>query len=139
MYEDTHMDDNGQAEGKRGLFAYFDQERQLRFTLGAMEWLEQAVEQGRVVSCELITQQLWRSQYLKAALRASLGMDPTTKGPIVKEEDLEHLYEAYIEKSGDRTDLENLVRDAYRMATKNPTKLTKKEVTQDLGGEQSPT
>ena len=59
---------------------------------------QQAVEQGRVISCELITQQLWRSQYLKAALRASLGMDPTTKGPI-REEELEYLYEAYIEKS----------------------------------------
>jgi hypothetical protein len=107
--------------GKKGLFAMFDEPRPLRLNLDAMAWLENNVIMTRALAPDVIFSSLRFTHFFKPTLRACLGM--VHGEPRFKPEDVERFYEAYIENTGNRNDLEQILIEVYELATKNPTQL----------------
>lgn len=108
--------------------------RFLRLDLDAMEWIEENVIPGKAVAINVVIGGMARTGFLKRVLQAALGIE---KGkPVVSVDQVRDLYEAYIEKTGDRADLEKTLKDVYELAIKNPTRPKEPEEKKDPGGGQ---
>ena len=135
--DETVKNDN---TGKRGLYATFDESRFLRLDLAAQIWIEEHAVPGRAVPINVVIGGMNRTGFLSIVLRAALGM--VHNEPRLKEEDVSDIYEAYIEKTGDRSDLEALLREVYELASRNPIKLAREKEekkTKEPSGSVSPT
>jgi hypothetical protein len=120
--------------GKKGMGAQFDETRLLRMDLASMEWIEENALSGRAIAINVVMNNINRTKFLKTVLRAVLGMKDNA--PIVPDDQIQAIYDGYIEKTGSREDLEKLLIDVYELAIKNPmkSKKAKEAKTEDPGG-----
>lgn len=113
--------------GKRGITVMMDRPRELIFTLGSMRAMEDLGHRwaqksnihvpGGILSSGMIISNLGSDSLLSIALWGALRKED----PKMKLEDVDAIYEAYLDNEGDRDDLVGLLVEALARA-KNPRK-----------------
>jgi hypothetical protein len=115
--------------GRNGATVMFDRERTLKLTLGGMDRIEQKfAADGRIVSVQGLLIGWVPTDRLKFILLEMLNGGREKGAQPVKEDDLEAIYDGYIENTGHREDLAKLMMDVYLAATKNPIKFRKEKI-----------
>lgn len=100
----------------------FDEPRFLKLDLLSMSWIEDNVlNNGRALPISAIMGAISRVGFLRIVLQGALGMEHNN--PRIKAEDIPAIVEAYIENTGNLTDLQDTLKEIYDLATKNPMKL----------------
>lgn len=107
------------VEFNPGKYAMFDESRLLKLDLLAMIWIEENVIPGRAASIQTVINNLSRTGFLLPTLRAALGM--VHGQPKVKAEEIQAIYDGFLQNTGNRADLEKLLNEVYEADTKNPT------------------
>jgi hypothetical protein len=131
--------------GKRSIFVEMDRPRELVYTLPAMRAMEDLAHRwakksevaipGGLISSSTIMNNLNNDSLFGIALWGALRKE----SPQMKMEEVDAVYEAYLEKTGDRSELVDILLEAYARA-KNPRYLanlkemeaTKKEVQEKM-------
>lgn len=111
--------------GKRGITVEMDRPRELVYTLGALRAMEDLAHRwakksdiqvpGGIISTGLIMSNLGNDSLLSIALWGALRKEE----PKLKLEEVDGIYEAFLERTGDRQDLVEILLDAYARA-RNP-------------------
>jgi hypothetical protein len=114
--------------GKRGITVEMDRPRELCYSLGAMRAMEDLAHRwakkseltipGGAISSAWIMGNLGNDSLFGIALWGALRKE----SPQMKMEEVDSIYEAYLEKTGDRSELVDILLEAYARA-KNPRRL----------------
>ena len=111
--------------GKRGITVEMDKPRELCYTLGAMRAMEDLAYRwakkseltipGGLISSSWIMNNLGNDSLFGIALWGALRKE----SPQMKMEEVDAIYEAFLERTGDRSELIDILLEAYARA-KNP-------------------
>jgi len=118
---------NGFDIGKRGITVQMDRPRELIYTLGAMRAMEDLAHRwakkseiaipGGIFSSGMIMGNLGNDSLFSIALWGALRKEE----PKMRLEEVDDIYEVYIQNEGDRKELVEILLDAFARA-KNPRK-----------------
>jgi hypothetical protein len=111
--------------GKRGITVEMDEPRELIYNIGAMRAMEDLAHRwakksevtipGGLISASTIMNNLNNDTLFSIALWGALRKE----APKLKMEEIDTIYEDYLEKTGDRSELIDILLEAYARA-KNP-------------------
>jgi hypothetical protein len=114
--------------GRNGISAMFDKERTLKLTLDAEEKIEKKFSaDGRVFGVAFLLTGWVSTTRLRGILLEMLNAGRPDGSNLIQDSEIQAIYEGYIDNTGHREDLVQLMRDVHEGATKNPTKFQKEK------------